>query len=757
MKKYKENKGITLIVLIVSIVLLVILAALVIMVVINNGLIDSADEASFKTRIGQIAEEWNFARVNYKLNNVNLNEFHAGKILKVLLADEEIDIEDDNIQDIRELLKNCGSEQENYIIIYEGELYYVSSSIVPNNTNQTKWCEELGIKIWEYTADNTGMKVVNGNYEKVNGIYLCTPKINTGFVKEKTRYMKEQNGNLVPTNWISKKPDEDWYDYKNKKWANLYVESTGIESYYVWIPRYVYKLAENGSQETDVKFVDINNNYTDGETDKVTKWEELKKEGYKIPEAFYFGDSETATENTAIPGYWISKYQLSELKETDSYTIDYDVVATPTTITIRNIRINAGGKEIAKYQYAVNGKILHESTNGEDYKITGLAKGNKAINVTALDKNGEVIGSMTKLYEVADVNEPDTRGFDPDTTFYVYWDENGIEHNETPISMEEPEEWYDYTSKKWANIVTRNNGLETYLVWIPRYQYALDTVSKSTYVKFIKGTGSETDSGYKIPEAFYFGDNETATKNTPLTGYWISKYQLSDKEATAKLTTEMSAGSDEIKIRNITGSVVGQNLKYEYYINGKKVHEGTDKNENYTYEGLEPKTTYTINIIARNKDTNAYVAAITQKVKTIVVNKPVLTGFNESRTYYVLYDNNGNESIGENIKNDGSNMPKGWYNYTDKKWANIVVTDGVVQNGKITGAKTTTYLVWIPRYSYSLDTTNKKTNVIFLEGTSNEVEPGHKIPEAFYWGDNETATQNTPLTGYWISKYQLSN
>ena len=41
-----------------------------------------------------------------------------------------------------------------------------------------------------------------------------------GFVKEKTRYMKEdKNGKLIPSNWINKKPDDDWYDYKNKKWG----------------------------------------------------------------------------------------------------------------------------------------------------------------------------------------------------------------------------------------------------------------------------------------------------------------------------------------------------------------------------------------------------------------------------------------------------------------------------------------------------------------------------------------------------------
>ena len=93
-----------------------------------------------------------------------------------------------------------------------------------------------------------------------------------------------------------------------------------------------------------------------------------------------------------------------------------------------------------------------------------------------------------------------------------------------------------------------------------------------------------------------------------------------------------------------------------------------------------------------------------------------------------------------------------------KRWANIVVTDGTIENGQITGATKTTYFVWIPRYAYSLDTQNQKTNIEFLDGVSTEVKAGYKIPEAFYWGDNATNyMENKPLTGYWMSKYQLNN
>ena len=104
-------------------------------------------------------------------------------------------------------------------------------------------------------------------------------------------------------------------------------------------------------------------------------------------------------------------------------------------------------------------------------------------------------------------------------------------------------------------------------------------------------------------------------------------------------------------------------------------------------------------------------------------------------------------------KNDGSNVPKDGYDYSIRKWANIVVTDGTVANGKITGATTTSYFTWIPRYQYSLDTVNKRSNVKLISGTGTTTQAGYKIPEAFTWGDSN----QVQLPGYWMSKYQISN
>ena len=404
------------------------------------------------------------------------------------------------------------------------------------------------------------------------------------------------------------------------------------------------------------------------------------------------------------------------------------------------------------------------------------------MNVTALDATGAIVGSMTKVLEPTEVNPPKLDGFDPNTTFYVYYDEDGTEHNEIPISKDAPSNWYNYTYSNWANIVTRNDGLETYYVWIPRYQYKLNQTSQRSDVKFILGTSTTTEIGYQIPEAFWWDKNDNGIDDDgeQLTGYWITKYQLTREEKDARITAELSADINCIRVKDINGtllkttdsdgSTVDVPLKYEYYLDGELKHEGTSSTENYVYTDLNVNSTYTINIIARNANTNAYVGAITKKVTTQNVNEPDLSSFMsndglKNRTYYIVYEG---ESVKEYIPISQS-KPNNWYDYSKSRWANIVVTDGQVSGSTITDATVTTYLVWVPRYQYkilqsvndwsNLNTENARTDVKFISGTSRNTDSGYQIPEAFWWDKNDDGIEDDgeQLTGYWITKYQLND
>ena len=581
---------------------------------------------------------------------------------------------------------------------------------------------------------------IQGKYTLNNGLYVNEPDL-TGYNENYTRYLNvDSTGNLVIGNWINQEKSENWYNYKNSQWANIYVEKNGLETYYVWIPRYCFKLDQE-NERSDVKFIDVYNNYID-ENGQTTTWEELEKQGYQVPEAFEFA-------NTQLPGYWAMKYTAGER---DSYTINFEAIASKTKIKMQTINANTT-ETIAKYTYAINGNIVKEASTAENLEYSINTEENNIVNITALDENGKVIGSMTKECKQAKVNIPDLSGFKQDTTFYVTYDSNGQEHSTIPITETAPENWYDYGDSRWANIVTRNDELETYYTWIPRYEFKLDYTTERSNVNFMEGTSKQTTDGYKIPEAFTFNGQE-------LTGYWAMKYTAGDAAA-PRFSTEVVATSSSIKTKGITGTAVGEGQKYKYYINGEYKGEKTSKTDTFEFSGLSSNTKYTILVEIRESATDKYVGTIVKQISTIDANTPELTGFNSNMTYYVLYDESGNQTIGDKIKNNGSNMPSNWYNYSNSRWANIVVTDGTIKNGKIENATKTTYYTWIPRYEFTITSSQYaqpaagRTEVRFISGTSKETDTEYKIPEAFWFDKNGNGTEDAgeQLTGYWAMKY----
>ena len=133
-------------------------------------------------------------------------------------------------------------------------------------------------------------------------------------------------------------------------------------------------------------------------------------------------------------------------------------------------------------------------------------------------------------------------------------------------------------------------------------------------------------------------------------------------------------------------------------------------------------------------------------------------------------------------KADENNKDKQWYNYDEKKWANIVTV--AEENGELRNVavgteipmdKITTFFVWVPRYAYSITSGYKQGNgatgsidVTFLKGNTNigtdgvsyptdydesKLSEGATTPKivhpGFKLGDRE-------LTGIWVAKFEAS-
>ncbi len=143
-----------------------------------------------------------------------------------------------------------------------------------------------------------------------------TPQLATGMTAV---YWDEAGEEKELTSSSSKAEWNKWYSYVaqtgttattgsgTSKWANAITkdENGNITGYWVWIPRYEYKLAEPSNGENagtiTVNFISI---------DKTTE-----TEGYKIHSAF-INNPEIGGWDSELPGFWVAKYEAGYQKST---------------------------------------------------------------------------------------------------------------------------------------------------------------------------------------------------------------------------------------------------------------------------------------------------------------------------------------------------------------------------------------------------------------------------------------------------------
>ena len=308
-----------------------------------------------------------------------------------------------------------------------------------------------------------------------------------------------------------------WYNYDVQEWANVVTRSEGQELYYVWIPRYEYKL-DSANEIADVVFI--------------SKEQTTADEGYEIPEAFTWNGEQ-------ISGYWMSKYKLRD----DSTTRLMATVAGGfDTIRVSNIINNTGVDVTYEVSLIKDGIRQGDSITlkgTEDYTFTGLDYGEYSVHVAAMSGENQVAGyaSQIKLHQL---EEPSLIGFMVDCTYIVTYDDAG-NSDETQTLREVLKDdaviengalksgevdkskikgvWYNYAEQKWANVVTKANNQTLYYVWVPRYEYVLDSSKQNAKVILIPRDKTTADEGYEIPEAFIWN-------GTPISGYWMCKYKL---------------------------------------------------------------------------------------------------------------------------------------------------------------------------------------------------------------------------------------
>ena len=163
-----------------------------------------------------------------------------------------------------------------------------------------------------------------------NGGFVESKGVNAPVLGENMRLVSydESSKTWIPDNSNSNYDyiaGEGTEDNNKSKWANAVVTIDGVDSYFVWIPRFAYKITYNASNDggtIDVKFLKGTSNIaTDGTVCKYADDSSLNKEtDYIIHPAFTSNENLGGWRNE-VTGIWIGKYESSLVDKTDKENI----------------------------------------------------------------------------------------------------------------------------------------------------------------------------------------------------------------------------------------------------------------------------------------------------------------------------------------------------------------------------------------------------------------------------------------------------
>ena len=296
MNKIRSTKGITLISLVVTIIILLILAGVTIATLTgDNGLIKRAQDAKIATEIADIKEQ--------------IQTEILGK-----QAENQGDISDSNLETI--LLKYGTLSNE--------------EKLIDKTLTTTKGNHEIKVSdIFNGTTIGNEPLKPYTLAETMGG--ANSPNI-SGFNVENTYYVTW--GTTAPyqpneESKINNAPPSGWSNYNGKEWANIKTTGGGNDCYWVWIPRYAYKVptkptTDKPTAETiEVKFLQGTSNKPIGETAEITNT--TPTPGTWVVHPAFTNEGNGGLGN--LTGIWVAKYEASSSSVSET-TVNTDLNGT---------------------------------------------------------------------------------------------------------------------------------------------------------------------------------------------------------------------------------------------------------------------------------------------------------------------------------------------------------------------------------------------------------------------------------------------
>ena len=455
-QKNKKNGGITLIALVITIIVLLILAGVTIATLTgDNGILTKATEAKEQTELADEKEKVELSATGA------LTKANGGEI-----SQENLEEELGKYFETGKYAVEAGTNEdgtEGYIVTItendpNGRKYFVDK-----NGNVEDYIVREPEEPTEGTGTNFNMDYGVIEVEFLNGTsYNTTTTPNHPILKEGMTGITYNEATGETTN-VSNSNGTDWYSYVettdsdmtdggttnggNSHWANAKVTVDNVDSYFVWIPRYAYRIIYFDSQDSENAYRAgtlteedaLANSKIVGYSDArgIVDTEGRTKEGvavqtaisvndkyFKTHPAFdgdvnYGGWAEEDGTPIKLQGIWVAKYEASSV-EGNSNDSTMDNVTTKhikiqpgvsswRRITIGNVFTNAQNYNknlnshlmknsewgavayLTESKYGRNGTEIAMNSNGPGYD-TGGGSGTAYVNSTNQSSTGNIYG-----------------------------------------------------------------------------------------------------------------------------------------------------------------------------------------------------------------------------------------------------------------------------------------------------------------------------------------------------------------------------
>ena len=263
-------------------------------------------------------------------------------------------------------------------------------------TEQAKRDEEAGLSSLE-----TAIQEALGNvYNEEKGVNA--PKLKEGMelvvYDEDTRSWKTDNAG-ESYSYIA---GEGIEDNRNSRWANARVTIDGIESYFVWIPRYAYKITYKNKEDItqggtiDVKFLKGTSNVaTDGTVCKYANDETLDREVDYIIHPAFTSNVKLGGWRNELTGIWIGKYETARVDSTKEMEgTSKKIKVQPGVQSFRNETIGNMYTYAKEYAENLNSHMLKNSEWGAVAYLTHSQYGRNGTEI-ATNNSSECITGMS--------------------------------------------------------------------------------------------------------------------------------------------------------------------------------------------------------------------------------------------------------------------------------------------------------------------------------------------------------------------------